>query len=79
MHLLHVNKTPSIRMRAMETEMSFFKIDAVIISKNTEAASNIDIYAEVKFELSSLVENRGGKSEKFEGDLSALFLKNPTP
>jgi len=51
-HLLHVNKTPSIRMRAMETEMSFFKIDAVIISKNTEAASNIDIYAKMKFEIS---------------------------
>jgi hypothetical protein len=39
-------------MRAMETEMSFFKIDAVIISKNTEAASNIDIYAKMKFEIS---------------------------
>jgi len=32
--------------------MSFFKIDAVIISKNTEVASNIDIYAKMKFEPS---------------------------
>ena len=53
MHLLHVNETPSNRTMTMETEMSFFKIDAVIISKNTEVASNIDIYAKMKFELSS--------------------------
>jgi len=53
--------------------MSFFKIDAVIISKNTEAASNIDIYARMKFELSSLMEKRGGKSDKFEGDLKGII------
>ena len=52
MHLLHVNETPSNRTMTMETEMSFFKIDAVIISKNTEVASNIDIYAKMKFEIS---------------------------
>lgn len=52
MHLLHVKETPSNRTMTMETEMSFFKIDAVIISKNTEVASNIDIYAKMKFETS---------------------------
>ena len=61
MHLLHVKETTSNRTMTMETEMSFFKIDAVIISKNTEAASNIDIYARMKFELSSLMEKRGGE------------------
>jgi hypothetical protein len=53
----------------METEMNFFKIDAVTISKNTEAACNIDIYAKMKLEMSSFVEKRGGKSDKFEEDL----------
>ena len=52
MHLLHVNKTPSNRTMTMETDMSFFNIDAFIISKNTEAASNIDVYANMKFEIS---------------------------
>ena len=75
MHLLHVNKTPSNRTMTMETDMSFFKIDAFIISKNTEAASNIDVYAKMKFELSSLVEKRGGKSDKFEEDLKFLIIK----
>jgi hypothetical protein len=56
----------------METEMSFFKMDAVTISKNTEAASNIAVYAKMKLELSSLVEKRGGKSDKFEEDLKGL-------
>jgi len=46
-HLLHVKETPSNRTMTMETEISFFKIDFVLISKNTEAASNIDIYAEM--------------------------------
>ena len=73
MHLLHVKETTSNRTMTMETEMSFFKIDAVIISKNTEAASNIDIYARMKFELSSLMEKRGGKSDKFEEDLKGII------
>ena len=47
MHLLHVKETPSNRTMMMETEISFFKIDIVLISKNTEAASNINIYAEM--------------------------------
>jgi len=51
-HLLHVKETPSNKTMTMETDMSFFKIDAVIISKNTEVASNIDIYAKMKFEIS---------------------------
>ena len=51
MHLLHVKETPSKRTITMETDMSFFKIYAVIISKNTEAESNIDIYAEMKLNL----------------------------
>jgi hypothetical protein len=46
-HLLHVNETPSNRTMTMETDISFFKIYFVLISKNTEAASNIDIYAEM--------------------------------
>ena len=36
MHLLHVKETPSKRTITMETDMSFFKIYAVIISKNTK-------------------------------------------
>jgi hypothetical protein len=71
--LLHVNETPSNRTMTMEMEMSFFKIDAVIISKNTEVASNIDIYAKMKFERSSLVEQRGGKSKHFEEDLEGIW------
>lgn len=47
MHLLHVKETHSNRTMTMETDISFFKIDFVLISKNTEAASNIDIYAEM--------------------------------
>ena len=59
MHLLHVKETPSNRTMTMETEISFFKIDFVLNSKNTEAASNIDIYVEMNLELSSSVEKRG--------------------
>ena len=51
MHLLHVKETHSNRTMTMETDISFFKIDFVLISKNTEAESNIDIYAEMKLEF----------------------------
>jgi len=47
-HLLHVTETPNNRTMAMEAEMSFFKMDAVTISKNTEPASNIAVYTRMK-------------------------------
>jgi len=74
-HLLHVTETPSNRTMAMEAEMSFFKMDAVTISKNTEPASNIAVYTRMKLELSSLVEKRGGKSKHFEEDLKNRMSK----
>ena len=47
--------------------------------KNTEAASNIDDYAEMKFEWSSFVEQRGGKDDEYRGkqvSASQVFINN---
>ena len=71
MHLLHVKETPSNRRMAMETEMSFFKMDDVTISKITYAASNIAVYTKIKYEISSFMKNQGG-SEFYFSALSVV-------
>ena len=45
-----------------------------ILQVNNELAQNIGEEFSVNLELSSLVEKRGGKSDKFEGDLENTYV-----